>query len=65
MSSVTSLVTKLEIRGGNQYSLLIEVTEFNLLVSLTVVRCGRSSTVVVGSGLGGYISSLHDVVSCT
>jgi hypothetical protein len=65
MSNVISPVTKLEILGGNQYSLLIEVTAFNLLVSVTVVRRDRSSTVGVGSGLSGYVSSLHDVVSCT
>jgi hypothetical protein len=65
MSNVTSLVTKLEILGGNQYSLLIEVTASNLLVSVTAVRCDRSSTVVVGSGLGVYDSSFHDVVLYT
>jgi hypothetical protein len=65
MSNVASLVTKLQILGGNQYSLLMEITAYNLLVSVTVVRCDRSSAVVVGSGHGVYDPSFHNMVLYT
>jgi hypothetical protein len=65
MSNVTSLLTKLQILGGIQYSLLIEVTTFNLLVPATVVSRDRSSAEDGGSSLSVYVSPCHDVVSRT
>jgi hypothetical protein len=40
MPNITSPLTKLQILGGNQYSLLIDMTTFHLLVVVAVVRRG-------------------------